>query len=598
MQRRIRIFCALILLGHAALSTSYWRQTRAALKPDGQTYRQRRIAHAFQGLPVDEIRERLDQVLPAGAPISLSETLRENGFVKQRLTEALYPHPIEEQSPHQLDIGNEKSGETEDSRVIAVDAAGRRFILRGPPYAPVQHSGQTRPAPSSEFGFSFLALILLLCSALGFGISFFAFTAREEDRAVLWPWNYILAGAMVLAWIVSVSSWLQIPIQWRNLAMAGIILLAARAIQIARTGRKLKAVPAARSRPDWETWIPAVLLIFYAGRIISFPVSLWDGRSIWIFHAKQLFLNGMFTRADLLHPASQWSHPEYPLFMPAWLAFFSSLNTGFNERMSSAAIAVLMASLIFLVWQLSRRELGRLAGAAVTLAAFFGVETLTAGGYVDGLLMLLLLLQFLAFISRDQSQLGWIAAGAASLLKFEGLVFAFAISAACVLLRPEFRSQARRRWPAALFLVPGIIHYVYTKFQGVRGTYPQLHHLSGLGDLVSRLDVIVRDTWEVMKSGAYLQAQSLLWEGFFAAALAVVFWIVFGTWGKTSKLVSALVVIYVAFAYGVMILTPYDLHWHTSSSIDRLLFPPAILAIFGLFDSCRGQNREGAKAAK
>ena len=98
----------------------------------------------------------------------------------------------------------------------------------------------------------------------------------------------------------------------------------------------------------------AFLLVgaLYSFVIAVSPVSLWDGRSIWLFRAHQLSNHGMFALPDMLNMDSEWSHPDYPLLYPAWLAYFG--GHPFSERNASLAIGVLFVSLLVLIWYFAR----------------------------------------------------------------------------------------------------------------------------------------------------------------------------------------------------------------------------------------------------
>src|SRR5438105_4328859 len=88
------------ILTHAVLATSFWAMLKISWDPG--TYRDKRIAYAFNGIPVDSIRADLDRSLPPGEPVAISPSLGPDHFTVQRLTEALYPRRIDPSSPHAL----------------------------------------------------------------------------------------------------------------------------------------------------------------------------------------------------------------------------------------------------------------------------------------------------------------------------------------------------------------------------------------------------------------------------------------------------------------------------------------------------------------
>src|SRR6516162_8442459 len=106
--------------------------------------------------------------------------------------------------------------------------------------------------------------------------------------------------------------------------------------------------------------------------------------------------------------------------LTGWLAHFTAFAGGWDERAVSLGIAVLLAAVLPLDWALACACLGRWLGAALVVAVFCPVVYLTMGGYADGWLTLLLLLEVLALAEPATERLGWLAASVVSLLKWEG----------------------------------------------------------------------------------------------------------------------------------------------------------------------------------
>ena len=75
-----------------------------------------------------------------------------------------------------------------------------------------------------------------------------------------------------------------------------------------------------------------MLVGLFVARTAVLPVVLWDGRSIWLFHAKKLFFEGMITNKVLLAPENYWSLPDKPLLLPAWLASFTAFSPSYNVQ--------------------------------------------------------------------------------------------------------------------------------------------------------------------------------------------------------------------------------------------------------------------------
>jgi len=285
----------------------------------------------------------------------------------------------------------------------------------------------------------------------------------------------VLLGALVIALKTSIQTWLQIP--WRGIFPGfGFLLL-------------LLVIPSVRRRLDWprftadlkvspERLVLATYLVTVALRAWLNPIVMWDGRSVWFFAAHRLHQHGMLAVSDLTSAAASLSHPDYPLLYSALAAFFSSSTPAFSERMAALCIPALSFATLSLLWTLSRRALGRWPGCLFTLGVALFTDRLALGGYVDGFVIQLLLIEVLASCIDGTRSLAWLAAGCVSLLKNEGLVLAAAIG-----LIVELRRTRDRPWRrAAGFLVfgPAIIHDVWVARLGANS----LTKNASLGDLV------------------------------------------------------------------------------------------------------------------
>ncbi len=88
-------------------------------------------------------------------------------------------------------------------------------------------------------------------------------------------------------------------------------------------------------------------LFFFILIILSSPILEWDARSIWFFHAKQIWHeNSLYA---YLHGYAAWSHNDYPPLIPA-LAASLALDVGFwNEVFPRLSVlqALLPVLLVF-----------------------------------------------------------------------------------------------------------------------------------------------------------------------------------------------------------------------------------------------------------
>ena len=554
------------LLLHACITSSLWLELGNAFQSDDLSYAQRRLAYAFQNLPVDRLAATLDQTLPAGSAITLGQRLAGNEFVRQRLSEGLYPGRIEADSKFVLDL----------------DESGRYLLNQRPlPFL------ESPTADNLEF--SLFSLLASLMAVMGLGtLALVPFRKKFVANALpAYPTivaTLILSGATVIACWATLTTWLQVSPGWVAVYIAGLasfaLLSASVGVALARPGglRKLRNA-LLLSRP--ESVAPALLVAALFARLVLYPVTLWDGRSIWLFHARQLFATGYLSIGELRDPSLLWSHPDYPLLLPAFLSGFSSvLGNSFNERMATLGIPVLAGATLALLWHVARRRLGRWPGAAFSLALFLFVARATAGAYADGLLMLLLALELLAFSGKDEHWLGWLAALAASLLKGEGLVLAAAIPTLVLLLR---RTRTGSITPRARYFVcflPAIAHRLWLKSIGVDSLLKGHDFSASLNAFPERFVALLSELWIPLSFNTYSQLRALLLQGLGSLwVVAAIFACLRRRPPQPALVALAMATIAFAFALVSISLLPEDVRWFAETALDRLLIHPAAFLI-------------------
>ena len=609
-RNRIQLFLAGALVVHAFITATPWSELRLALFGPG-SYESRQAEYGFRGLPVGRIRNSLNQLLACDTPVALSGALTADPFVQQRLTEGLYPRRIDQASAQILDRTESLRFDPRSGLEAARD--GRSvFLLRGPRELPA-----TCAAAGESLEISILRFFCLALSAVGLGM---LVTRSFRMPALPFPLSLcrnVLAGALAIGCAATAATWLQWPLLGRALGMIGVAAFAAgalahcgREIGLSRDasrrvsaehagrpwsrflrysalalrtepGRGVRSWTSAARRP--ENWAFLSLLGLFGLQVVQFPITLWDGRSIWLFRAKELFFHGVFTRSDIFNPASAWSHSDYPLLYPAWLAQFSAFGGSYNERMAGLGIPILTGSLLTLIWFLARDQLGRWAGAAVTASGFLGVARMTAGGNADGFLMLLLLLQCLALFSPRCQEVGWLAGAAASLIKPEGVFLAGIVAIVRLVFAGRGRERRARDVVPLILLTPGGLHLLWGRVIGLTSVFPGIHFPDGAGDLLLRAATIFQGTAKILQGQVYSYNNALLWEGLIAVLLLPPLCLAVLKPDAETKFLMLVAGLFFLFPLAALLVTPYDLQWHVSTAVDRLLLHPSVLCVLILF---------------
>jgi hypothetical protein len=315
------------------------------------------------------------------------------------------------------------------------------------------------------------------------------------------------------------------------------------------------------------------------------PYGSWDGWAIWNLHARFLFLGG--TAWPRLLAASQlgWSHPDYPLLVPAsvariWAyagADLSWLSGLVSTLFGVATVGILVAG----VSRLRGRIIGWIGGLVLLDTPFF--VTFSSNEHADiPLSFFILATAIVLAMSTERSEspglpaLAGILAGLAAWTKNEGLLFALIVT--LVWCGDQWR---RGSWRTTLTffggLALGLLPVAYFKFvlappNDLLASRPS-EHLARLIDAGRH--------WQILS--AFWHDGNRFGEWWIAPFLGLALAVLGPIWKKLHRaegMVAAIIGLTLAGYYGVYLLTPWDLAWHLEFSLVRLLLQLWPAAIF------------------
>jgi hypothetical protein len=567
--KRLGLVLAGLLVIHAAYTTDYWSTLAGArwFVTDRASYQQHRLQAAFHGFPMDRLREALDAYVPGTGRIALSERIRRDEFLKQRLAEALYPRVVDARAAFVLDLLPVDEFVPGVGREVLRLDGDRVMVLRG------AKTRLNRPTPVAEsFSFDAFRLVGSVVSVLGFGllVALLAPGLWRRKLGLLVPFA-LLAGAVVVGLTASLATWFQLPLVHKAFGAVGLALAVVTPVLLVRRG--LVHV-AGMKWPSPEAWCLAALVVLALAAASVTPLSEWDARSTWLFRAKQIHAHHGLALSDATQPDSQWSHLSYPLLLPAWFAQFTLFSTEYNERLAAMGGAMLLAVLLALIWVFAREQLGRWVGAALTFVLFFTADKWVAAGYADTLLMLFLALAFFALTSAHGEGIGWLAVVASSLTKEEGLVLGALIAVPFLLRRPW---AWRRMAFGGLLLLPAALHVIWAK----------VLHLTGDFDHIRWGDVVYTLGWRLKVIGVAVWRATgptpLLLDAAVAVAAAAILVFAYRRRERTALIALGIAAGYFAFVVFAFAATPRELRWHLATALDRLMFHPALFAVLAPF---------------
>lgn len=574
LARHLAAVAAALLLAHALWRTPFREDVAVAFR--AQSFAERRVEQAFLGTDMAAVQARLDTLIGPTAPVALAPSIEEQELFRQRFREALYPRPI------QADAANTlvpyRRGAMGPRRLVG-GLGDYDLALVGPLPDTTPEPVEPR-APAAALATAG-ALAVALLAWIGLGLALVAATrAREEDGRVpvaLAAFAGLLASA--LAW--SLATWTNLA--WPPAVLVGLGLVAFAVF--ARRGLRLE-------RPSPWALVPALAVGLVAARLVAAPIARWDGRSIWLFHARRVWEHGRFLAREAADPDTLFSHPDYPLGWPSALAFPAGLAGAFDERLAGLGAALALAFVAALAFRLAREALGAAAAAGLVAALVVHVTRATAGGYADGILALTLVTAFLALRSGRRAT-GALALAFAALTKVEGLPLGLCVWAAGTFAGPR---PSARSWRLLVAFLPALAHLAWTRLHGLDSLLKGGGARASLDALGARWSEVLARAPSLLDAPGDTGVRAILVPAIVGALVTVV--AATRPSARRDALCTLAVVLGgVGLASGAIAALPETVAWFVATALDRLLLHPAAFALLGLLLALSAGSRGSAASA-
>lgn len=319
------------------------------------------------------------------------------------------------------------------------------------------------------------------------------------------------------------------------------------------------------------------------------PHGDWDAWAIWNHHARFLYRGGAAWRAGF-SPELVWSHPDYPVLVPAAIARLWAYSAESRAVPAIVSGAFVVAGLVVVFGAVARLR-GAVAGAcaAALLAASdqWIVWGAAQGGDVPAAALLAGACAALLVASLPGPHRVRLVAVAGALLalcgwtKDEGLMFA-ALLGGWTLLRAG-RAGAPRAAAAlaAGAAVPALV-WAHFRFAVAPGLGNVISGGGGVADYLARL--VDPGRWQVILAGV---PKHLPGDGGRVALYALLAAALLGARPRSALRSPVLVPLLASFAAFLVVyaITPLDLGYHVTTSAPRVLLQPwpallmALLAI-------------------
>ncbi len=352
-----------------------------------------------------------------------------------------------------------------------------------------------------------------------------------------------------------------------------------------------------RPRVFWLLFIAALLVwsFIYFGKSFRTPEGEWDAWTVWNLRARFLFRSGN-DLATVFSPEIPWSNPDHPLLLPGLIAQTWMMMAKESVIVPIAIgwiFAILSAGiLVFALAALRGIKTGLVAGLV-----FLGIPifvTIAAAQYADVVIGTYVLIAFVsaavAFENITNQAvrfliLSGLAISVAIWTKNEGALYGLSLIVALWFFGRNQSVQPSRRFRNIFWLMIGTVPL------GILIIYFKLTYAPP-DDFVSRFsfaDMPSRIIDFHRYNKIFLEVvRRLFWFeewNVFLICLPILGYL----WSRSRpKPISAKIVGgalgLVLLGFGtIYLLTPYDLHWYISNSMDRLLiqcWPSLIFATF------------------
>jgi hypothetical protein len=454
-----------------------------------------------------------------------------------------------------------------------------------------------------------MAIVLagILCFVTGFLVVALGVGPGLRSRSVL-----LLRGSLSAGFGLAIFSILYFLARWSGFlhlwaidgAVCAILLIAITFVRKRRVNAAPNVETQSQAMPRCLqiAFGLALLAALYSGvlRAIARPYgSGWDSFAIWNLHARFLFRGGIHWR-DGFSALIPWSHPDYPLLLPAASAHFWTVmgrETTAVPAVLGLVFTVSTVALLFSGLDILVSRTPALLGAMCLLSTPFFID-LGTWQYADVPLSFFILATLVLLHlhdgfalrgveSRSPLVLAGLAAGFAAWTKNEGVLFLLAILLARMWLTSRQSSPLRRpiSQMAPMLLAVAPIFALIALFK--RAIAPAGDLFSDPTTMLHKLSDPSR-YWAVLKwYGRELIRFGEWWLIPLPIVMLVLYFLlkrnVTREEKETVRASAAALIVTLAGYFFIYLITPRDIYWHLRFSLNRLfvqLWPSAIFVFF------------------
>lgn len=304
----------------------------------------------------------------------------------------------------------------------------------------------------------------------------------------------------------------------------------------------------------------------------------WDARSIWMFKAKQIFIEN--TILYVTNNYALFSHPDYPNIAPAFSAGFVKTIGYWNEIFPKVGFTLLFIPGLIVISNFFKKNYLLLA----LILIIFTIGKFLINGEVDGLVSIYFVSTALIIISiiyTNKSLLNFLTLISFSiictLLKLESLPLIVCLMfSTFFLFYKEKNTNLKILISILISLIPIISWHIFTNYNGIDNTNTKYYAYS-LSSLIKNISVF---------ENHIMIFKYLLLNEKFLISLLLFLTSVFIT--KNIKIFNFVLLtscLYIGILFIVYLSTPFEIDWHLGSSATRVIKPIVLLLfVFSLYN--------------
>ena len=320
-----------------------------------------------------------------------------------------------------------------------------------------------------------------------------------------------------------------------------------------------------------------ITLIILMIIVLGNPTHSWDAWAIWLFHAKRIFFEQSIIAQ--LDGYAIIGHNDYPVIAPTFAASLATLVGGWNNIFPKLAFLLMFFPPLILSIKIFNVRYHLL----FLILTLFILNLYLINGLVDGLVAIYFTLSsylvYDIFINKQNSFYYLFIAFCffviLSLLKNEGIVMVTILLSIMIIINIS-KKEMLQNYKKIIFLLFSLIPILIWKITCIN--YNVNNDIINYNALNSLKNMIFNySSFKLIFKFLILDTKFIL---------SIIFILLAFNFTKNKRIFYFSLSIGVAYLFSlfmVYLMTPYDLTWHLSSSISRVIMPLTFLfSFFGL----------------